>query len=99
MTCTKPARSGSPTVSTSTVLLSRNVGSPVKSFDVCVHHWSCSVRSLLRRAASSESNRATAMNRPSSVTPAVEPNQPVAPGASSSAHLSSACRASAASAT
>jgi hypothetical protein len=34
-----------------------------------------------------------AMNRPSSVTPAVEPSQPVAPGASSWTHRSSAARA------
>ena len=64
MTCTKPAWSGSPTVSTSTSVLFRNVGSPVNSFAVCAHHSPCSARSLLRRAASSDSNRTTPMDWP-----------------------------------
>ena len=79
--------------STMTSLLSLKVASPVNSLAVSAHHRSCSGRSLLRRAASSDSKRASAMNRPSSVTPAVEPSQPLAPGASSRAHRSSAARA------
>jgi hypothetical protein len=45
------------------------------------------------------SNRARAMNRPSSVTPAVDPSHPIAPGASSAAHRSIAARTAAASST
>ena len=61
------------------------------------HHRPCSGRSLLRRAASSDSNRATMITRPSAVTPPVEPSQPTAPGASSSIHLSIAARSPASS--
>ena len=43
-------------------------------------------------AASSDSNRARAMNVPSSVTPVVLPSHPVAPGARSACHLSRTAR-------
>ena len=99
MTWTKPASSGSPAASTVTSLLSRKLGSPVNSREVSLHHRSCSGRSLLRRAASSDSKRASAMKRPSSVTPAVEPSQPLAPGASSWTQRSIAARTFAASST
>ena len=99
MTWTKPASSGSPTRSTVTSLLSRKLASPENSLEVSAHQRSCSGRSLLRRAASSDSNRARAMNRPSSVTPAVDPSHPIAPGASSAAHRSIAARTFAASST
>src|SRR5215212_11943324 len=99
MTWTKVAVAGSPLVSTSTSLLSEKLGSPSNSREVSDHQRSCSGRSLLRRAASSDSNRAAAMKRPSSVTPAVVPSQPSAPGASSSAQRSRAALTRAGSAT
>jgi hypothetical protein len=71
-------------------VLSWNVAPPSNSFSVSAHHWLCSGRSLLRRAASSDSKRTTVMNRPSSVAPPVEPSQPSAPGARSFIHRSSA---------
>jgi hypothetical protein len=52
------------------------VAAPANSLEVWVHQASCSGRSLLRLAASSDSTRASTMNRPSSVTPTVEPSQP-----------------------
>lgn len=90
MTWTKPAWSGSPLMSRSTSVLLRKVTSPANSLDVCAHQSSCSGRSLLRCAASSESNRTTAMSRPSSVTPPVDPSHPRAPGEISCAHRSTA---------
>src|SRR5439155_245405 len=78
-TWTNTARSGSPARSPVTSLPSRQLASPSGSWAVWVHHRSCAGRSLLRRAASSDSNRTNAMNRPSSVTPPVNPSQPVAP--------------------
>jgi hypothetical protein len=99
MTWTKPASSGSPTRSTVTSLESLKVASPSNSRAVSAHQRSCSGRPLLRRAASSDSKRARAMKRPSSVTPAVDPSQPMAPGATSAAHRSSAARTCPASAT
>src|SRR5215217_506910 len=99
MTWTKVAVAGSPLVSTSTSALSEKLGSPSNSREVSDHQRSCSGRSLLRRAASSDSNRAAAMKRPSSVTPAVVPSQPSAPGASSSAQRSRAALTRAGSAT
>lgn len=97
ITWTNSARSGSPASSALTSSLSRKVGSPSKSRRVSSHHRACSGRSALRRAASADSNRATAMKRPSSVTPSVLPSQPVAPGASSFAHCSAAARTASAS--
>ena len=44
---------------------------------------------MLRRASSSDTNRTTAMKRPSSVTPEVDPSQPSAPGWSSAFQRSS----------
>ena len=80
MTWTKPAASGSPVTSTVTSLLSLKLASPVNNSEVSAHQRSCSGRSLFRRAACSDAKRARAMKRPSSVTPAVEPSQPLAPG-------------------
>ena len=96
ITCTKPASAGSPTVSTSTHVLSWKTGSSVNSAAKPSHHAPCSGRSLLRRAASSDSNRARAISRPSSVTPVVLPSQPSAPGPRSATHLSICARTSAA---
>ena len=73
-----------------TSVLSWNVAGSSNSWDVSRHHRSCSGRWLLRRAASSDSNRTTAMNRPSSVTPSVDPSQPIAPSDRSRSHRSSA---------
>ena len=99
MIWTNPAWSGLPARSTTTWLLSRNVGSPANSFAVSAHHWSCSGRSLFRRASSSDSKRTTAMRAPL-VGHAGRGAEPAgAPGATSWDHPSIAARNAAASLT
>jgi len=70
-------------------------GIPGNSLAISVHHLSCSGRALLRRAASSDSKRASAMKRPrrSAGGRAGPPSShPVAPGMSSWTHRSNAAR-------
>src|SRR4029079_13188785 len=90
--CAKPAVSGSPCWSTSTYVLSWKTGSSVNSAASSSHQAPCSGRSLFALASSSEEKRASATRVPSSVTPDVEPSQPVAPGPSSDGHLSRTAR-------
>ena len=52
-----------------TLVPSSKVTSPSKRADVSSHHAPCSGRSLFLRADSSESNRASVIDVPSSVTP------------------------------
>ena len=92
MTWTKPARSGSPAISTVTSSLSWKVTSPSKSRWVASHQAVCSGRCAFRPAASTDSKRATASAWPSSVIPMVLPSQPTAPGCSSAIHRSIAAR-------
>jgi hypothetical protein len=81
-TWTKPASSEPPPNPSATSVESWKVTSPVYSSAISAHHRPCSWRSLLRRAASSDSKRTSVMQVPSGVTPAVEPSHPVAVGAS-----------------
>src|SRR6266516_90627 len=99
MIWTNPASSDPPASQVVTSEESVNVTSPAKHLAVSAHHAPCSGRSLLRRAASSDSNRTTVMNVPSSVKPAVEPSQPIAPGRQSRIHRSIAARKPSSSAT
>jgi hypothetical protein len=62
-----------------TSLLSLKMASPLNSLAVSAHHCSCSGRLLLRRVAS-DLRSTSSMKRPSSVTPAVVPTQPIDPG-------------------
>ena len=73
ITCTKPASSEPPPRNSVTSDDSVKSTSPSKNFAVSAHHELCSGRSPLARAASSDSNRTMAMDRPSSVTPDVTP--------------------------
>ncbi len=86
-------------MSTSTCVLLWNVGSSTKYDAIFSHHAPCSGRSLFCCAASSDSNRTSAMRVPSSVTPPVLPSHPIAPGATSETHLSRCARTCAASET
>src|SRR5664279_404194 len=80
MTCTNPAVSGSPLVSTSKLLLSLKMASPSSSLENSDHQLSCSGRALLNLADPSESNLTRTNKSPPSVTPPVEPSHPLAVG-------------------
>jgi hypothetical protein len=58
ITWTKPASSEPPRPNSTTSRQSWKVTSPLNSFAVPTHHWCCSGRSLVRRAASSDSSGA-----------------------------------------
>ncbi len=73
MICTKPASSEPPASQLDVFGQSMKVTSPSKHFDASAHQALCSDRVLLRRAASSDSKRASTTNMPSSVNPPVEP--------------------------
>ncbi len=88
ITCTKPASSEPPRANSVTSSEFENVAGPSKHAAISAHHCPCSGRLLLAIAASSDSNRANRIARPSLVTPAVLPRKPAAPGRRSRSHLS-----------